>query len=92
MSTKFDGRRHRGRVAELPLTEFPEWGIDIMRALYGPATIDSARRREAQRSSAPIGPLVPLDAANPRPLSPLEAEIIAADALGTFVMRLIRRR
>ena len=41
MSKHFGGFRHRGRARELPLAEYPEWGLDILRGLYGSETVDS---------------------------------------------------
>ncbi len=39
MGSLFDGDRQRRRSHELPLAEYPEWGLDILRGLYGPETI-----------------------------------------------------
>ena len=40
MNSPFGGFRHRRRNRELPLAEYPEWGLDILRGLYGCETVD----------------------------------------------------
>lgn len=88
MSTPFEGVRRTGRCPEVALEDYPEWGLDVMRGLYGPATIDTAcARRRARRR-----PMPPSADEEPRPLTALEAELVAVDALGTILMRLVRRR
>lgn len=47
MSTPFGGFRHRGRNRELPLAEYPEWGLDILRGLYGSETVDGVLAKQA---------------------------------------------
>lgn len=47
MGTPFGGFRHRGRNRELPLAEYPEWGLDILRGLYGSDTVDSVLAEQA---------------------------------------------
>ncbi|MFT4043812.1 MAG: hypothetical protein QM673_11690 [Gordonia sp. (in: high G+C Gram-positive bacteria)] len=49
MGTQFDGDRQRGRNRELSLAEYPVWGLDIMRGLYGPETIDRALAQSSER-------------------------------------------
>ncbi|NED59961.1 hypothetical protein G3I15_03360, partial [Streptomyces sp. SID10244] len=46
MNTPFTGARQRGRHDELPLSEFPAWGLEIMMGLYGPETVQSAAQQE----------------------------------------------
>ncbi|MFT4126840.1 MAG: hypothetical protein QM662_11490 [Gordonia sp. (in: high G+C Gram-positive bacteria)] len=86
MSTAFDGNRG-GAAGELSLSEFPEWGLAIMRGLYGSETIDAACARDAERRH-----WARADDAEPIPLSPLQAELEAMDALADYLVRLVRRR
>lgn len=87
MSTGFDATGHRGRQRETPLSELPDWGLDIMRGLYGQHTIDEQWGREMSRR-----PVAPSPHDEPPPLSPLQAELEALDAIGSFLLRLVRRR
>ncbi|GAA1480826.1 hypothetical protein GCM10009624_12660 [Gordonia sinesedis] len=63
MSTPLRGARHRGRGDELPLSEFPAWGLEIMMGLYGPETIKQACAD------------VPADPDGQRPPEPPEAAV-----------------
>lgn len=62
MSTHFGGFRHRGRNRELPLVEYPEWGLDILRGLYGSETVDSIlAEQQLSGPSAGVDDLAHLD-------------------------------
>ncbi|GAB21170.1 hypothetical protein GOPIP_004_01350 [Gordonia polyisoprenivorans NBRC 16320 = JCM 10675] len=92
MSTQFDGPRQRGQEPETPLAQLPDWGLDIMRGLYGPDTIDAECARQ-RRTRTHLAGADSIETDDPvRPLSPLEAELVAADALGALVLRFLRRR
>ncbi|MGC4933060.1 hypothetical protein ACLQ3C_05200 [Gordonia sp. DT30] len=92
MTTQFRGPRHRGRGEELSLADFPEWALDIMYGLYGPQTVDAERERQCRTRPVRTRYDVVIDGDDlDRPISQLEAELIAADALGTFLLRLLRR-
>lgn len=38
----FGANHHGGRTSDLPLSEFPAWGLEFMMGLYGPDTIRRA--------------------------------------------------
>ncbi|MFW0787231.1 hypothetical protein AAFP35_22265 [Gordonia sp. CPCC 206044] len=62
MNTPFGGHRQRGRNRELPLSEFPAWGLEVMMGLYGPETVQKAcadERVGALSGSPAVGALAP---------------------------------
>ena len=61
MSTHFGGFRHRGRNRELPLVEYPEWGLDILRGLYGSETVDSILAEQQLPGQQLSGPSAGID-------------------------------
>ena len=97
MSTVFEG----GRRQEVKLLDYPEWGLDIMRGLYGPHTIQvtvnrqgrsrAARNLWREEQDADLGAPTTCDDQAP-PLSPLQAELDALEAISDLIVRLIRRR
>ncbi|MEP9393340.1 hypothetical protein ABLE92_08270 [Gordonia sp. VNQ95] len=87
MGTYFRGVR-QSRGAHMDLHDFPEWGLDIMRGLYGPDTVAAECERGRARTRPEPPPADPPEPA----ITALEAELLAFDALGAFFMRLVRRR
>ena len=60
----------------MPLSEFPDWGLDIMMALYGRETIQRARAADVE-ARLPEPAYVDVE-----PLSPLQAELEAVPLRG----------
>ncbi|GAA3695303.1 hypothetical protein [Gordonia hankookensis] len=104
MNTPFTGARQRGRHDELPLSEFPAWGLEIMMGLYGPETVQSAAQQEPAGAAPPSPP--PLHdrrvapeatgEASPTsptvaPMSPLVLQLEAVNELVRYVERRIKR-
>ncbi|MGC5256481.1 hypothetical protein ACPXCG_09010 [Gordonia sp. DT218] len=104
MNTPFTGARQRGRHDELPLAEFPAWGLEIMMGLYGPDTVQNAAQQEqvgADTSGPPpsrdhhVAPEVVAEASptspTVQPLSPLVLQLEAVNELVRYVERRIKR-
>ncbi|MYR04883.1 hypothetical protein GTV32_00375 [Gordonia sp. SID5947] len=101
MNTPFTGARHRGRH-ELPLSEFPAWGLEIMMGLYGPETVQHAAQQDppspgvSPRPADDLAELAPEETAptSPcvqQPLSPLVLQLEAVNELVRYVERRIKR-
>ncbi|WAC56234.1 hypothetical protein [Gordonia sp. SL306] len=102
MNTPFTGARQRGRHDELPLSEFPAWGLEIMMGLYGPETVQSAAQQEPAGAALPEPPpshdqrVAPEETGeagptSPAPLSPLVLQLEAVNELVRYVERRIKR-
>lgn len=96
MSTAFGGRpthRHdRTRDENLPLSELPEWGLDIMAGLYGTETIRVARSEQRRRTSAAAcgahAREIPPEIGE---VAPLMLELQAVTEFGRMIERTFRR-
>ncbi|NDK87979.1 hypothetical protein GYA93_00050 [Gordonia desulfuricans] len=71
-------------TGEMQLADYPEWGLDIMRGLYGCDAVEAECARGRRRRPVHCEPVPPL--------SPLQAELEALDAVGELVVSFVRRR
>ena len=80
MSTHFGGFRHRGRNRELRLAEYPEWGLDILRGLYGSETVDSIlAEQQLSEPSASVDDLAHLDGTSSTRMARADGGAASAD-------------
>lgn len=53
MSTPFRLGGTDPGAGDVPLSEYPEWALDVLRGLYGADAVDAEAQREERRATVP---------------------------------------